>query len=218
MPTSGRCRSSVDSAPKPVLRQCSTAATKDPRPAEQEQEAAADPSFEHDAVQEALEAGAARVHPQLPDVGAADERQPGRLAAEDERRGRDQHRLHVEGDPPDAVRSGDQHDHAEQPDRDQDERRVEQQPARAERQQEAQMPPAVPPGAQVRAPGAAVRAQRRRHLGRPTVRRARRAPPSRWRTPCRSSAGRGRGCARGRNPRMPQWKSWIGMRKNSRPR
>ena len=43
---------------------------------------------------------------------------------------------------------------------------IEKQPARAEQQQEAQVPPAVAPGAQVRRPVAAVRAQRGRHLAR----------------------------------------------------
>ena len=98
MPTRGRCRSSVDSWSEAGAAPMDQRGHEGPEPAEQEQKTAADPVFEHDPVQEALETGAARVHPQLTDVGAADECQSGRLAAEDERRRRDQHRLHIERD------------------------------------------------------------------------------------------------------------------------
>ena len=93
---------------------------------------------------------------------------------------------------------------------------VEKQPARAEQQQETQVAPAVAPGAQVRR---AVAAVGRSVVGTSPIR----SPASAALTtislansmpgvtrPSRRMASR-------EKPRRPQWKSPIGMRKNSRP-
>src|SRR6185437_14700456 len=82
----------------------------------------------------------------------------------DHGRGRDQ-RVHVKGHAADAERVR-CHQGADNQARDEQRQAgQEEQPARAEQQQETQVPPAVPPGVQVRRPAPAVLVQRGRHLG-----------------------------------------------------
>ena len=66
--------------------------------------------------------------------------------------------------PPTPLRPEREEPHAEDADREQDQRRIVEEPARAEREQELQVPPAVAPGAQVRRAAAAVGAQHGGHL------------------------------------------------------
>src|SRR5215469_5448713 len=88
-----------------------------------------------------------------------------RLEADhDHRAGADQ-RVDVEGDVADGDRAGLDNRSCYQAEQEQEKAGKEEQPARAEQQQEPQVPPAVPPGTQVRRAGPAVLPQRRGDLG-----------------------------------------------------
>nr|BFE77248.1 hypothetical protein GCM10020092_105490 [Actinoplanes digitatis] len=93
---------------------------------------------------------------------AAEEHQ---LRADQDREAGVDQRVHVELDPGDVPGAGGEPGGADQAEQEHHQAGPDQGPARREDQQEPQVAPAVAPGAQVRCPAAAVRLERRRHLG-----------------------------------------------------
>jgi len=88
-----------------------------------------------------------------------EQREQHELVAEESKKAGDQQRMDVETDSGDHHRAGQEHQGQDCSDREQDQARVQEQPAWTEKEHEAQVAPTVPPGAQVRRPRSSVWAQ-----------------------------------------------------------
>jgi acetyl-CoA carboxylase carboxyltransferase component/pyruvate/2-oxoglutarate dehydrogenase complex dihydrolipoamide acyltransferase (E2) component len=121
--------------------------------------------LERDELEQALEARVWRVQAVRDGVDLGEGGEQHRLRPDRDRGRRVQQRVYVERHARNRARTRQQQCEQRGAGSDQRESRIEEEPARAEQQQEAQVPPAVAPAAQMRRAAAPVGRERRRHLG-----------------------------------------------------